>query len=102
MSPLEVEIAYRLSIGCEQLSVKALTNGFKALGYTLDRSMDARCNARYLDSGRTYPCCTTGIRETDTGRSAFHFESRRDSNYQAMQDLRGKIFSISRGAILEV
>lgn len=102
MNPkLEAEIAYRLSIGCERLSVRAMENRFLALGYELDRSLDCRAMSRYLSSGRTYPTCTTGVKERDTGRSAFHFESRRDANYRAMQKLRQDVFAVSRGAILE-
>lgn len=100
-TPLEVEIAYRQSEGAELLSVKAMGERFKALGYRLDRSLDCRALSRYLDSGRTYPACTTGVAERDTGMSAFHFEARRDDKFQAMQDLRNQVFAVSRGAILE-
>lgn len=102
---MEEEIAYRISLGCEMLSVAALGARFKALGYTLDRTMDARAPARYLTgerAGRTYPACTTGLKETDTGLSAFHYQARRDGKFEAMQRMRDDVFAVSRGAILEV
>lgn len=102
MNPLEIEIAYRLAQGDEQLSIAAFGARFMALGYRLDRTMDCRSNARYLDSGRSYPCITTSVRESDSGLSAFNFDARRDSNFRAMQQLRQQIFAVSRGAILEV
>jgi hypothetical protein len=98
---LKAEIEYRLSIGCRLVSVREMERQFRALGYTLDRSLDCRSIARYLDSGRCYPACTTGVSEIDTGKSAFHVEARRDSNFRAMQQLRLDIFAVSRGHILE-
>jgi hypothetical protein len=100
---LATEIAHLQAHGCQQLSVKQFAAQFAKLGYTLDRSMDCRALARHLDNGRQYPCCTTGLSETDTGISAWHFkDARRDANFTAMQALRGKIFAVSRNAILEV
>ena len=98
---LQTEIDYRLGLGCEMISVPQFVSRFAALGYRVNRSMDCRSTARYLDNGRTYPACSTGMDEADTGRSAYHFESRRDSKFEAMQALRGQVFAISRGAILE-
>lgn len=101
LSP-ETEIANRIADGYESLSVAQFASRFQALGYTLDRDLDCRSIARYIHSGRTYPCCTTGLKETDTGMSAFHFQARRDSSFRAMMELRNQIFAVSRGAILEV
>lgn len=103
--PLQVEIAARLALGQERLSVAAMGQRFAALGYTLDRSMDCRSLARYVsgpDAGRSYPACTTGLREADTGLSAFNAAARRDSRFREMQALRQQVFAVSRGAILEV
>lgn len=103
MTPLETEIAHLLSHGYEHLTVAQFAARFAALGYTLDRSMDCRAPARYLESGRSYPCCTTSVKETDTGISAWHYQdARRDDKFRAMQALRSQIFAVSRGAILEV
>lgn len=99
---LQVEIDHRLSLGCERLSVAGLARRFSELGYTLDRQSDCRCTARYLDDSRTYPCCTTGVKESDTGLSAWNIHARRDANYKAMQELRQQVFAVSRGHLLEV
>lgn len=99
---LAVEIAERRARGATLLTVPQFAARFAALGYALDRDLDCRSTARYLHDNRTYPCCTTGLKESDTGLSAFHFQARRDSRFEQMQTLRGEIFAISRGAILEV
>lgn len=106
MGSLGDELAQRASDGHNPLSVRALTNAFLAIGYTLDRSLDCRGMANWMTgerAGQSYPCITTCIRETDTGLSAFHFEARRDHNFAKLQDMRtsGKYFAISKGAILE-
>lgn len=101
---LKAEIKFRLSQGDEWLSVRAMGERFKALGYSLDRSLDCRSMSRYMtgsEAGRSYPACTTGVREIDSGLSAFNFAARRDANFRAMQKLRYDVFAVSRGAILE-
>lgn len=107
MNPaIENEIAARLSEGQRRLTVAAMTAEFAALGYAVDRTMDCHCVARYMTgprAGQTHPCTTTGLREADTGRSAFHFEARRDAAFERMQALRMEVFAITRnGSILEV
>lgn len=101
MDLLNVEIEYRKSIGCEKLSLKEMAQRFATLGYRLDRSLDCRSMSRYLSNGRSYPCITTGVKEADTGRSAFHCESRRDENFEKMQQLRQDVFAVVRGCIFE-
>ncbi len=101
MDTLHAEIAERQTHGATLLSVAAMAARFKELGYTLDRTLDCRSTARYLTDNRTYPSCTMGVKESDTGRSAFHYEARRDANFRRMQTLREEIFAVSRGAILE-
>lgn len=101
---LRAELEHRAAQGLERLSVKALAARFAALGYALDRSLDCRALARYVsgsEAGRSYPACTTGVREIDSGLSAFNADARRDDNYRAMQALRQSAFAVSRGAILE-
>lgn len=103
---LEAELTFRASINCQRLTVSEFCRRFAALGYRVDRSMDCRGLSRYMTgehAGRSYPHCDTGINEADTGRRAWHFEARRDSNFKAMQELRGQIFAVTRdGYILEV
>lgn len=102
MLAIEQVIAYE---GREKLTIAAFAARFAALGYSLDRDMDCRSPARYVTgpfAGESYLCCTTGLKETDTGLSAFHYKARRDDNFRKMQELRHEICAVSRGALLEV
>lgn len=98
------ELASRAKQGHHPMSIKAIEGTLKQLGYRLDRSSDCRGTARYLETGRSYPCITTGIKEIDTGRSAFHFQSRRDQKFRALQDIRlnDSHFAVVRGCIFEL
>jgi hypothetical protein len=101
---LDAELAYRKEQGQAPVSVAEFTARFAALGYQVDRSMDCRALARYMTgerAGTAYPCCSTGMREADTKLSAYNRDARRDERFQAMQKLRGEIFAVSRGHILE-
>lgn len=99
------EIAYRESIGCERVSVAEFGRRFAALGYRVDRSMDCRGSARIMTgprAGESYPCCDTGLNEADTGLRAWNYQARRDARFQAMQELRQRIFAVTQdGFILE-
>jgi hypothetical protein len=106
MGSLNDELEHRSRDGHHPLSVRALADAFLAIGYTLDRSLDCRSMAKWMTghrAGKSYPCVTTGICETDAGLSAFHFDARRDRNFAKLQEMRmsGKYFAISNGAILE-
>lgn len=106
MASLDDELNHRSRDGQHPLSIRALTAAFLAIGYTLDRSLDCRSMAQWMTgdrAGHSYPCITTGIRETDTGLSAFHIAARRDHNFARLQEMRtsGKYFAVSKGAILE-
>ena len=96
----EAEIAFMTSHGVERLSVADFCARFAALGYTVDRSDDCKSMARYMTgarAGQSYPSCTTGINESDTGLRALNIHARRDSNFDAMQRLRGEIFAVNSG-----
>lgn len=103
---LAKELAYRAAKGMHPLPVKVFCERFAALGYRIDRSDDCRSNARYMTgerAGESYPCCTTGIVEADTGLRAFNRDARRDERFAAMQALRGEVFAVlPSGHILEV
>jgi hypothetical protein len=105
-SRLQREIDWRQSIGQARLSVAELGRRYAALGYQLDRRLDCLSSARYMTgerAGETYPACDTGLKEADTGKSAWHCEARRDDLFKTMQALRGEVFAVTRsGHILEV
>lgn len=101
---IQEEIVARVAQGDERLTVEALGARYAALGYELDRSMDCRAPSRYLTgprAGFSYPACTTGIRERDTGLSAFNVDARRDDKFLAMMELRRTAFAVTSGAVLE-
>lgn len=103
---LEAELQRRAARGWNPISVAEFRRRFAALGYTVDRDDDCRSMARYMtgeSAGESYPACSTGLREADTGLSAFNVDARRDSAFKAMQELRGEIYAVTRdGFILEV
>ena len=79
----------------------------RAMGYCMDRTMDCASVATWRTgpgAGESYPCISTGLREIDTGLSAFNVDARRDANFAALQALRfsGELFAIVRGSILEI
>lgn len=102
---LRREIQRRDAAGIERVSMAELRRRYQELGYDFDRSFDCRATATIMTgpgAGDTYPCCTTGVIECDTRRSAFHVESRRDRNFERMQELRfSGPYAISRGYIFE-
>ncbi|WP_454887941.1 hypothetical protein [Sphingomonas oryzagri] len=106
MGSLRDELDHRARDGDHPMSIGALAGAFRAIGYTLDRSLDCRCMSKWMTgprAGQSYPCVTTGIREIDTGLSAFHVSARRDTRFDKLQEMRlsGKYFAVSKGALLE-
>ena len=101
----EMSALLREHFGTETVSVAEMGRRFLALGYALDRDMDCRGNARIMTgplAGRSYPSCTTGLNEADTGLRAWNASARRDASFEAMQALRSSVVAISKGAILQV
>ncbi|WP_454887317.1 hypothetical protein [Sphingomonas oryzagri] len=105
-TPLGDELAHRAREGHHPITVAALHDAFRAIGYRLDRTMDCRHNARWMTGSRaahSYPSISTGISEADTGLSAFNVDARRDGNFARLQAMRvsGDFFAVSNGALLE-
>lgn len=100
------EVSAMIAAGARHVTVAQLAGEFLALGYRIDRTADCHCRARTMTgprAGTSFACCTTGLREADTGRSAWHFEARRDAAFKRMQALRLEVFATLRnGAILTV
>jgi hypothetical protein len=99
---LELEVTESLRSGGKQLTMAALKAEVESLGYRINRDMRAVGVAKNMTTGNTYQSVTFGLDEADTGRSAFHFESRRDGNFKALQELRRRSFVVSRGAMVTV
>ena len=101
MSPaLANELAARAADGWHPVTLSEIKRQLRDLGYALDRTLDCRSTAQIM----TYPTLSTGIKEADTGRSAFHFEARRDANFRTLQKLRFEVglYAVLNGAILDV
>jgi hypothetical protein len=90
--------------------VKDLNKTLKNLGYRLDRSEDCKGISRVYpfnpdEEEYSYLCCTTGIKEIDSGMSAFHYQAKRDANFKQLQAMRlsGEYFAVLKnGYILEI
>lgn len=108
MNPdLADELAARAAEGKYPVTLGEIQRQLRDLGYVLDRRFDCRYTAKIMTgprAGRTCPSISTGIKEADTGRSAFHFEARRDANFRALQKLRSELalFAVLKGAILDL
>ncbi|MFH8654616.1 hypothetical protein ACH37Y_18080 [Sphingomonas paucimobilis] len=108
MSPaLANELAARAADGWHPVTLSEIKRQLRDLGYALDRTLDCRSTAQIMTgprAGKTYPTLSTGIKEADTGRSAFHFEARRDANFRTLQKLRFEVglYAVLNGAILDV
>ena len=99
---LAVEIAFELAGGAEQVTVAELDRRLANLGYKRYKITIASGTARNLSTGNTYPSTTYGLKEIDTGMSAFHFTARRDEKFKALQKLRSKIFAVRAGRMITI
>ncbi|HUD30573.1 hypothetical protein HJG53_16305 [Sphingomonas sp. ID1715] len=108
MNPaLANELAARAADGWHPVTLNEIKRQLRGLGYALDRSLDCRSTAQIMTgprAGKTYPTLSTGIKEADTGRSAFHVEARRDARFRAMQNLRFEVglYAVLGGAIMDL
>lgn len=99
---LDREIESSLKAGMRQVSLQQLDAELVALGYVRDTDTRCACTAKNLTTGNTYPCVTFGVKESDSGLSAFHVAARRDDNFRRLQELRFWTFVVSRGSIVAV
>lgn len=98
------EIERRLATGWRMVTPRQFLEAYQALGYRLHRPMRTLNMARKRvveRGGRCYECIPARLLEMDTGVYAHNRCSRRDASYHAMMQLRGEMFSLLRGAILE-
>ena len=105
MDATQIEVSRRTQAGARCLALEQFKAEYARLGYRFDRSCDCASQARYMSgphAGASYPALSLYPVEADTGRSAWNVESRRDANFKALQALRGEVFAVSRGRIVEV
>ena len=102
---LSVELAHRKSVGKHPVTVNQMEATLNAIGYTLDRNKDCYSQDRYIAgdrAGESFPAINTGVKEFDTGLSAWNVDARRDNNFKALQELRESLFAVVRGKILQI
>ena len=103
-STLDAEIQYRKKLGQTELPLSKFEEALRAIGYRFDRRMDCRAPARYMTgdrAGESYPSLSLKPVQTDNGMAWSHVDSRRDSNWHALLNLRQTTFSVVNGAIAE-
>jgi hypothetical protein len=99
------EVASRLAMGYTQITMNELSQRLRNIGYRLDRSMDCKSVARWMTgarAGETYPVNSVYTRQIDDGKSACHFEARRDANFDVWVRLRNEVFCVSGGNLVEI
>lgn len=102
------ELDRRALVGLHPVPIKLIEEKLALLGYALDRKNDWKHVARYLSgpyAGSSYLCCTTVVKEMDTGLSAFHYKARRGDNFLKLQSMRfkGELFAVTKdGFIFEI
>ena len=99
---LKREVEGYIQAGCERITLGEFDRRLQALGYK--RDLSSRCSAMSLNltTGNSFPAVTFNPMEIDTKRSAYHFESRRDDNFKALQEMRLSTVVVHRGAIYSV
>ena len=100
---IQREITRRLAAGCQQLTLDQLEYILRTLGYTLDRRLDCRGTARYLDTDDTYPATTTGVKHIRSGLPFAHSDAPKDANFKKLQQLRYNApFVVLNDSLLEI
>ncbi|MBQ0600921.1 hypothetical protein J7S78_14070 [Klebsiella oxytoca] len=98
------EIERSLNAGMSQVTIKKLTEILKDIGYRFDRSMDTCSQAQIITgdgAGDTYPTLVLYPIQDD-GVSAFHYQARRDANYQKLKKIRNNLFAVFNNRIVVI
>ena len=69
------------------------------IGYRRDPNTRAACVATNVITGESHPNVNFGVKQIDTGMSAYHYQARRDENFKKLQALRMNTFCVVHGAI---
>lgn len=97
------EIERSIKAGMSQVSIKKMSEMLKDIGYRFDRSLDTCSIAQIMSgtgAGDTYPTRVLYPVQDDDGISAFHYQARRDSNYQKLKEIRNNVFAVSNNYIV--
>jgi hypothetical protein len=90
-SAIEAEVAHLLSTESRQVDLKTMDGELRAIGYRLDRRMDCRSVNRHMSgarAGESYHAVNLYVVQVSDGVSAFHVDSRRDANFDRLQQMR--------------
>ena len=93
--------------GAKRLTLSGIDQLLEPLGFRIDRRTLHTSRARWMtgeNAGKSYLCTTCGIIDTETGKSAFHQNGRRDKRFEELQRLRfsGEIFAVYRNSVFEI
>jgi len=104
---VNVEVAHLLASGSRQVDLKTFDQELRTIGYRLDRGMDCTSLNRYMTgerAGQSYPAVNMYPVQVSDGVSAFHVDSRRDANFQRLQEMRlnDELFALHRGRIYKI
>lgn len=104
---LKRELDRRARDGYRPVTMDQLRRTLDGLGYAVAVDMHADSDARHMTgeaAGESYPVRVLYVVEKDTRRSAFHYESRRDANFRALQAVRfdGSLFAVVRNRFVEL
>ena len=83
------------TLGCIKVTIQDLEIMVNEVGYKFLRSMDCRALAKDMNSGERYPNLTLYPIQIDDKKSAWHFEARRDQNFEQLKAIRSKYFAVT-------
>lgn len=105
VSAVQREIERSLKNGMSQVTIKKLTEIIKGIGYRFDRSMDTCSQAQIMtgnDAGDSYPTRVLYPVQDNDGVSVYHYQARRDENYQKLKEIRNNFFAVSNNRIVVI
>jgi len=97
---INCEIREMMDSGMTKISSDCLIRELASLGYEIDPAM----TFNYINNGNKnkYKAKSCGIRQADNKQSAFHWQARRDANFDALQKFRLNTFCVDNCRIWEI
>lgn len=102
---IQREIERSLAAGIKRVTLKEMARMVKEAGYRFDRDMDCRSIAKIMTgpgAGDSYPTCSLYPVQADDGLSAFHYQARRDGNYEKLKVIRNEFFAVSSNHVIVI
>ena len=101
------EVAHLVAGGSRRVSLRAFDAELRLIGYRLERSSDCKSLNRYVTgerAGESYPAVNMYTVQVSDGVSAFHVDSRRDANFERLQEMRRneELFAVHKGRIYKI